>query len=97
MSGLVQEVEYAILQFVKSRIDERDWKDLTTPNDILRKLQDDDEEEIKEFCWNKIQEELRWSSILDEIHELVVQQEQEENEEEDIYVDSTQTEDEDDD
>ena len=94
MSGLLSEVEDALLLFVKTRIDEDEWKDLTCPDDILRRMQNDDEEDIKEFIWNKIQSEISWKSILDDIRDLVDEQEQ--DNEEDIYA-SSSSEDEDED
>ena len=97
MSGILRDVEYAIMEFVKTRIDEEEWKDLTCPNDILRRMHNDDEEEMKDFIWNKIQHELSWKAILDDIQELVDQQELDKEDEENIYNDSTETEDEDDD
>jgi len=96
MSGLLSEVEYAIMQFVKTRIDEDEWKDITCPSDILRRMHTDDEQEIMEFCWNKIQQEISWKSILDDVQELVDQQELNIEEDECIYQSSTEDEDEDD-
>lgn len=96
MSGLLSEVEEAIFLFVKMRIDEDEWKDLTCPDDILRRMHNDDEEDLKDFIWNKIQSELSWKSILDDIRDLVDQQEQDKEEEENIYA-SSSSEDEDED
>ena len=71
--------------FVANRIAESDWKNMLSPSHILSRMEDDDENEIKDYVWDEVKASINWNSILNEIRTMALnlaETEEEEAEEE---------------
>ena len=85
MSNILHSTEEAFIMFVANRIAERDWKNMLSPSHILSRMEDDDENEIKDYVWDEVKASINWNSILNEIRTMAVnlaETEEEEAEEE---------------
>jgi hypothetical protein len=90
MSGLIAELEEAIVLFVKERVPSHKWKYLNTRQSIVALMEDDDVDELKEHFFAMMMDAVKWRNVVDDIDDMVQQQEEEEREEEssgddDIY------------
>jgi hypothetical protein len=85
MSGILHSTEEAFIMFVANRIAESDWKNMLSPSHILSRMEDDDENEIKDYVWDEVKASINWNSILNEIRTMALnlaETEEEEAEEE---------------
>ena len=83
MSGIIQELQEAIVLFVKERVPSHKWKYLTHRNDVIGLMEDDDVDELKEHFFAVLFDSIRWSSVLEDIADMV---EESESEEEEVVV-----------
>jgi len=97
MANILREAEAGILEFVKYRVPQGEWEELTSPASVLYRLEGDAEEELKDYIWSLIKQELDWTEILEEIETLrkgtleepqFEEEESEESEEDEIVSDS---------
>jgi hypothetical protein len=70
MTYILQEFENALLELVRNRIAEDEWKHLTTPNAILRNIEDDDEYEIKSRIWELLLQGINWNDLFQRIRDM---------------------------
>jgi hypothetical protein len=82
MAGIIVDLQDAIVQFVKERVQPDKWKDLTTSCSILRELNDDDLSELKDHFWTELLYAVRWSDVLDDVEQLAIQNQELQDEEE---------------
>ena len=85
MANILHSTEEAFIMFVANRVAERDWKNMLSPSHILARMEDDDENEIKDYVWDEIKASINWNSILNEVRTMalnLVETEDEEAEEE---------------
>ena len=88
MSGIICDLEEAIVQFVKERVPPHKWKYLTHRFAIVGLMEDDDVDELKEHFFAELMNAVKWSSVVNDIDDMVKQKEEEEVEEsgnEDAY------------
>lgn len=81
MSGLVQFLEESIIAFIKLRVQTDEWKDIHYRNCVESRMEDDDLNELKEYCFNELMNEVSWNVVLNEIKQLAKEQEVESEEE----------------
>ena len=74
--------EEIILAFVEAKIPKSKWGSIITRYDILQKIEDDDEEEIKDRLYDLLLSRINWVAVLTEIMNEA-QNNREEEEEED--------------
>ena len=58
---------------------------MLSPSHILSRMEDDDENEIKDYVWDEVKASINWNSILNEIRTMALnlaETEEEEAEEE---------------
>jgi|FreactTroBogLake_1042271.scaffolds.fasta_scaffold19979_2 hypothetical protein len=93
MSGILADLEDALVEFVKNRVPQGEWEQITNSASVLNRLDDDSEEELKEHFWNELIGSVRWSSVVAGVLELIERQnplpEEEEEEEEEDDASST--------
>lgn len=82
MSGILHSTEEAFIMFVANRIAESDWKNMLSPSHILSRMEDDDENEIKDYVWDEVKASINWNSILNEIKTMALNLAETEAEEE---------------
>ena len=75
--------EEIMLKFVEERIPKDKWKALASRYAILEKIEDEDEEEIKEALWDLLLQKINWISVLTEIQMKVQNEDSEEEDSED--------------
>lgn len=88
MSGIICDLEEAIVLFVKERVPPHKWKYLTHRFAIVGLMEDDDVDELKEHFFAELMNAVKWSSVVNDIDDMVKQKEEEEVEEsgnEDAY------------
>jgi len=78
MESTIADVLY---DYAKARLTEEQIKRIYSANDLLRTIEDDDEEEIKEEIWNIVKHSLHWTSLIEMIRTLIEEDEEEEEEE----------------
>jgi len=84
MSGILEELEEALVEFVKYRVPQGEWEQITNSASVLNRLDDDSEEELKNHFWNQLIASVRWSSVVSGVQDLLEYREpQFEEEEED--------------
>jgi hypothetical protein len=84
MSGILEELEEALVEFVKYRVPQGEWEQITNSASVLNRLDDDSEEELKNHFWNQLIASVRWSSVVAGVQDLLEYREpQFEEEEED--------------
>jgi hypothetical protein len=76
MASILVDLQDAIVQFVRQRVQADKWKDLTTSCSILRELERDDGE-LKDHFWTELLYAVRWSPVLHEVEQLAKTEEQE--------------------
>jgi hypothetical protein len=84
MSGLVQYLEEMIVAFVKERVPIHEWKHIYSRNHIEGKMEDDDVNELKDYCFDELMNEVNWNVVVDHIRELVREQTTIENDSESV-------------
>jgi hypothetical protein len=77
MASILVDLQDAIVQFVRQRVQADKWKDLTTSGDIMREL-DRDDSELKDHFWTELLYAVRWSDVLDDVETLAIQNQEEE-------------------
>jgi len=82
MSGIICDLEEAIVLFVKKRVPSHKWKYLKHKFDIVGLMEDDDVDELKEHFFAELFDAVKWSSIVNDIADMVEESEDEEKEEE---------------
>jgi len=70
---VVREIEDAILDFVKRRVAEVEYEDIHCANDILRRMTEDDEAELKDYIFDLMKREISWGRIIEEVEELAME------------------------
>jgi hypothetical protein len=78
MESTIADVLY---DYAMNRLTEEQIKRIYSANDILRTIEDDDEEEIKEEIWNIVKHSLHWKSLIEMIRTTIEEDEEEEEEE----------------
>lgn len=63
----MDDFEDIILAFVEAKIPKSKWSSIVSRYDILQKIEDDDEEEIKDRLWQLLLNRINWASVLNEI------------------------------
>lgn len=81
MSNILHSTEEAFIMFVANRIAERDWKNMISPSHILSRMEDDDENEIKDYVWDEVKASINWNSILNEVRTMALNLAETEDEE----------------
>jgi hypothetical protein len=81
MAGILVDLQDAIVQFVRQRVQADKWKDLTTSCSILRELERDDGE-LKEYFWTELLYAVRWSDVLHDVEQLAIRNQELQGEEE---------------
>jgi len=81
MAGIIVDLQDAIVQFVRQRVQADKWKDLTTSGDIMRELERDDGE-LKDHFWTELLYAVRWSDVLHDVETLAIQNQELQDEEE---------------
>jgi len=81
MAGIIVDLQDAIVQFVRQRVQADKWKDLTTSGDIMRELERDDSE-LKDHFWTELLYAVRWSDVLHDVETLAIQNQELQDEEE---------------
>jgi hypothetical protein len=76
MSGIIYELEEAIVLFVKERVPSHKWKYLTHRFAIVGLMEDDDVDELKEHFFAELMNAVKWSSVVNEIAEMTEKQEE---------------------
>ena len=84
------DLEDIMLKFVEERIPKDKWRNLISRYAILEKIEDEDEDEIKNALWDLMLQKINWVAVLTEILNKV------QNEEDDEEEDSEEEEDEED-
>jgi len=82
--------EEIILAFIEAKIPKSKWKSLISRYDILQKIEDDDEQEIKDELWNLLLQRINWASVLNDIMVQAQDIEESEDEEEDKDEDDSE-------
>jgi hypothetical protein len=77
MSGIVEELQEAIVLFVKERVPPHKWKYLTNRFDITRLMEDDDIDELKEHFFAELFDSVKWSYVINDIADMVEDEEEE--------------------
>ena len=72
MSNILHSTEEAFIMFVANRVAERDWKNMLSPSHILARMEDDDENEIKDYVWDEVKASINWNSILNEVRTMAL-------------------------
>jgi hypothetical protein len=80
MNELLADIEDAFVKFVRERIPDYEWKDLRTREHVLARMEDDDEDEIRRFVWDDIKHRIKWSNVIDAIHENLPVEEESDDE-----------------
>jgi hypothetical protein len=80
MASILVDLQDAIVQFVRQRVQADKWKDIKTRGDILREMTDDDLDELKDHFWTELLYAVRWSDVLDDVEILATQHQEEEPE-----------------
>jgi len=70
MSGIVQLLEESLVAFVKERVPTREWKDIYCRYGIEGRMEDDDLNELKDYCFDELMNEVNWKVIVRHIREL---------------------------
>ena len=83
--------EDIILAFIEAKVPRSKWRSLVSRYDILQKIEDDDEEEIKDRLWQLLLNRINWASVLNEV--MVQAQDTEESEDEEDAESETDEED----
>jgi hypothetical protein len=78
MSGILYELEEAIVLFVKERVPSHKWKYLTHRFAIVGLMEDDDVNELKEHFFAELMNAVKWSSVVNEIAEMTENKEEQE-------------------
>lgn len=74
MSGLVQFLEESLVAFVKERVPIHEWKDIYSRVGIERRMEDDDTNELKDYCFNELMNDVNWYVVIDHIQQLAKNQ-----------------------
>jgi hypothetical protein len=82
MSAIIRDLQDAFVTFVKERVSAHKWKELTTKGSILRQMEDDDMDELKDYFWEQMLDEVKWFVVLDEVEKLATQNQELQGEEE---------------
>jgi hypothetical protein len=72
--------EDIMLKFVEARIPKDKWKALASRYAILEKIEDEDEDEMKNALWDLFLQKINWVTVLTEI-QLQVQNDDDDDEE----------------
>jgi hypothetical protein len=78
MSGIIQELQEAIVLFVKERVPSHKWKYLTHRFAIVGLMEDDDVDELKEHFFAELMNAVKWSSVVEDIDDMIQNKEEEE-------------------
>jgi len=90
MGAVIRDLQDAFVTFVRERVPADKWKDMTTRGAILREMEDDDIDELKDHFWNELMNEVKWFVVLDEIEKMIPEEPEEDysqqsDEEEESY------------
>ena len=77
MSGIVEELQEAIVLFVKERVPSHKWKYLLNRYDITGLMEDDDIDELKEHFFAELFDSVKWSYVINDIADMVEDEEEE--------------------
>jgi len=73
MSAIIRDLQDAFVTFVKERVPAHRWKELTTKGAILREMEDDDIDELKDYFWEQLIDEVKWFVVLDEVETIATE------------------------
>ena len=82
MSGIILDLQDALVSFVKQRLPPHKWVYLTNRFAIERELEDDNVNDLKDHFWNELMDAVRWSAVLEDVEDLVRQNQEIQDEEE---------------
>ena len=103
MSAILNDLEDALIEFVKYRVPQGEWEQITNSASVLNRLDEESEDELRNHFWNELIGSVRWSSVIAGVQELLenadkqpdeadeMEEEEEEEEEEEMeeeYPDS---------
>ena len=71
MSVIVEDLQDALVDFVKYRVPQGDWEQITNSASVLNRLDEDSEEELKNYFWNELIGSVRWSSVVAGVQDLL--------------------------
>lgn len=91
MANILHSTEEAFIMFVANRIAERDWKNMISPSHILARMEDDDENEIKDYVWDEVKASINWNSILNEVRTMALNLVETEEEEEELEAEDVES------
>ena len=66
-----------MLEFIENRIPYDDHKLLFTSNDVLQRMNEEDEEEIKNELYNYYLMRIRWAAIINQVRASIMDEEEE--------------------
>ena len=96
MSAILNDLEDALIEFVKYRVPQGEWEQITNSASVLNRLDEDSEDELRNHFWNELIGSVRWSSVIAGVQELLenapdeaeeIEEEEEEEEAEEMEED----------
>ena len=97
MSAILNDLEDALIEFVKYRVSQGEWEQITNSASVLNRLDEESEDELRNHFWNELIGSVRWSSVIAGVQELLenapdeaeeMEEEEEAEEMEEDYPDS---------
>jgi hypothetical protein len=74
MSGLLQFLEESLVAFVRERIPMNEWREIYSRDSIELRMEDDDLNELRDYCFDELLNEVNWNVVLDQIQQLAIDQ-----------------------
>ena len=71
MSAILNDLEDALIEFVKYRVSQGEWEQITNSASVLNRLDEDSEDELRNHFWNELIGSVRWSSVIAGVQELL--------------------------
>jgi hypothetical protein len=75
MEATIADVLY---DYAQNRLSQEQIKRIYSAGDLLRTIEDDDEEEIKDEIWQIVKHSLHWKSLIDMIRMTIEEEDEEE-------------------
>ena len=71
MSAILNDLEDALIEFVKYRVPQGEWEQITNSASVLNRLDEESEDELRNHFWNELIGSVRWSSVIAGVQELL--------------------------
>lgn len=71
MSTILNNLEDALIEFVKYRVPQGEWEQITNSASVLNRLDEESEDELRNHFWNELIGSVRWSSVIAGVQELL--------------------------